>query len=78
MSRKCDKCGDNIFDSNAYLKISIMEREQQEKVDNLTNELKLLKEKYGKKSEEVIVVQQMLNIEKRILNVIFRCKNSLY
>lgn len=78
MSRKCDKCGDNIFDSNAYLKISIIESEQQEKVDNLLKELELLKEKYGKKSEEVMYVQRMLTIEKRILNVIFRCKNSLY
>lgn len=77
MSTKCNKCENRVFDSNAYLKISIIEKPQQEIVDNLTEELKLAKEKFGKKSEEVTNIQRTLNIEKRILKTIWKCKNTL-
>ena len=77
MSTKCSKCENKVFDSNAYLKISMIERPQQEVVDSLNEELKLAKEKYGKKSEEVIDIKRRLNIEKRVLKTIRQCKNAL-
>ena len=49
----------------------------QEIVDKLTEDLKLAKEKFGKKSEEVADIQRALNIEKRILKTIWQCKNAL-
>lgn len=36
MSIKCSKCENRVFDGNAYLKISIIEKPQQEIVDKLT------------------------------------------
>lgn len=77
MSIKCSKCENRVFDSNAYLKISLIEKPQQEFVDKLNEELKLAKEKYGKESEEVINIQRRLDIEKRVLKTIWRCKNTL-
>lgn len=77
MSIKCNKCENTVFDSNAYLKISKIENDQQEIVDKLTEDLKTIKERIGKKSEEFIDIQRMLNIEKRILNIIYKCKNAL-
>lgn len=77
MSIKCSKCENKMFDSNAYLKISKIEKSQQEIVDALTEELELAKEKYGKKSEEVTNIQNKLYIEKRILKTIWKCKNTL-
>lgn len=77
MSIKCKKCGELIFDSKAYLKISEIERPQQEIVDQLNEKLKEAKNKYGKKSEEVIDIMRALSIEKRILNTIWKCKNAL-
>ena len=41
MSIKCNKCGNKIFDSNAYLKISKVEKQQQDKVDKLIKDLEL-------------------------------------
>lgn len=77
MSIKCNKCENKVFDSNAYLKISKIEKPQQDIVDELTERLKLAKEKFGKKSEEVMNIQRLLNIEKRILKTIWQCKNAL-
>lgn len=77
MSTKCNKCGNKVFDSSAYLKISKIEKPQQEVVDKLTEELNFAKEKFGKKSEEVMNIQRTLNIEKRILKTIWQCKNVL-
>lgn len=77
MSIKCSKCESEVFDSNAYLKISQIERPQQEIVDSLTEDLKSTKEKYGKKSEEFMEIQRKLSIEKRILKTIWQCKNAL-
>lgn len=77
MSIKCNRCENKVFDSNAYLKISRIEKPQQDTVDELTEELKLAKEKFGKKSEEVNEIQKRLNIEKRILKIIWQCKNAL-
>ncbi|MDY3960187.1 hypothetical protein [Romboutsia timonensis] len=77
MSIKCINCKNRIFDSNAYLKIAQIERLQQEIVDELNEELKLAKEEYGKKSENVIDVQRRLNIETRVLKTIWKCKNAL-
>lgn len=77
MSTKCSKCENLVFDSNAYIKISDIERHQQEIVDSLSDKLKIAKEKYGKKSEEVIDLQKMLSIETRILKTIWKCKNTL-
>lgn len=77
MSVKCKRCGEKIFDSNAYLKISVIERKQQDHVDQLNESLKLTKEKYGKQSEEVIDVMRNLSIEKRILSIIQECKSTL-
>lgn len=77
MSIKCNKCENKVFDSNAYLKISKIEKPQQDIVDELTERLKLAKEKFGKKSEEVMDIQRTLNIEKRILKTIWQCKNAL-
>ena len=77
MSIKCNKCGNKIFDSNAYLKISKVEKQQQDLVDKLTEDLKFTKEKFGKKSEEAMNIQITLNIEKRILKTIWQCKNVL-
>jgi ribosomal protein L37AE/L43A len=77
MSIKCSKCENRVFDGNAYLKISIIEKPQQEIVDKLTEDLKLAKEKFGKKSEEVADIQRALNIEKRMLKTIWQCKNAL-
>lgn len=77
MSIKCSKCENKVFDSNAYLKISKIEKPQQDIVDELTERLKLAKEKFGKKSEEVMNIQRLLNIEKRILKTIWQCKNAL-
>lgn len=48
MSIKCNKCGNKIFDSNAYLKISKVEKQQQDKVDKLIKDLELSKEEFGK------------------------------
>lgn len=62
MSIKCEKCNNKIFDSRAYLKISEYERTQQEVVERCTEELKVAKEKYGKKSEIVSDLQRNLNI----------------
>ena len=78
MSIKCSKCDNSVFDSKAYLKISEIEKPQQELVESLTEELKLAKGKYGKQSEEVIDLQRRLGIENRILKTIWKCKNSLY
>lgn len=64
MSIKCNKCDNNVFDSNAYLQISKIERPQQEIVDKLIEDLKLAKEKFGKKSEEFMEIQRKLSIEK--------------
>lgn len=77
MSIKCKVCENKIFDSNAYLKISKIEKTQQDLVDKLTEELKFTKEKFGKKSEEAMNIQITLNIEKRILKTIWQCKNVL-
>ena len=77
MSIKCNRCENKVFDSNAYLKISRIEKPQQDTVDELTEELKLAKEKFGKKSEEVNEIQKRLDIEKRILKTIWQCKNVL-
>lgn len=77
MSVKCNKCGELIFDSKAYLKISEIERPQQEIVDQLNEKLKEAKNKYGKKSEEVIDIMRALSIEKRMLSIIWKCKNAL-
>lgn len=77
MSAKCSICGNRIFDSNAYLKISNKEKLQQDKVNELTEQLELAKEKFGKKSEEVKDIQRVLAIEKRILKTIWECKNVL-
>lgn len=77
MSIKCSKCENKVFDSNAYLKISKIEKPQQDIVDELTERLKLAKEKFGKKSEEAMDIQRLLNIEKRILKTIWQCKNAL-
>lgn len=77
MSIKCNKCENRVFDSNAYLKISQIEAPQQELVNRLMEDLKLAKEKFGKKSEEVMDIQRILNIEKRVLKTIWQCKNSL-
>lgn len=77
MSIKCNKCENKVFDSNAYLKISKIEKPQQDIVDELTERLKFAKEKFGKKSEEVMDIQRTLNIEKRILKTIWQCKNAL-
>lgn len=77
MSIKCKICENKIFDSNAYLKISKIEKPQQDIVDELTERLKFAKEKFGKKSEEVMNIQRILNIEKRILKTIWQCKNAL-
>lgn len=77
MSIKCSKCENKVFDSNAYLKISKIEKPQQDIVDELTERLKLAKEKFGKKSEEAMDIQRTLNIEKRILKTIWQCKNVL-
>lgn len=77
MSIKCSKCENKVFDSNAYLKISKIEKPQQDIVDELTERLKLAKEKFGKKSEEAMDIQRTLNIEKRILKTIWQCKNAL-
>ena len=77
MSIKCSKCESKVFDGNAYLKIAMIERPQQELVNELGEELKLAKEKYGEKSEEVMEIQRKLNIEKRILKTIWQCKNAL-
>lgn len=74
---KCGRCGNNVFDSKAYLKMSQIEQPQQEKVDKLKEDLELAKGKYGKKSEEVIDIQRVLSIENRILKVIQQCKNTL-
>lgn len=77
MSIKCNKCENKVFDSNAYLKISKIEKPQQDIVDELTERLKFAKEKFGKKSEAVMDIQRTLNIEKRILKTIWQCKNAL-
>lgn len=77
MSIKCSKCDSTVFDSKAYLKMSEIEKPQQELVENLTEELKLAKVKYGKQSEEVIDLQRRLSIEKRVLKIIWQCKNAL-
>lgn len=77
MSVKCNKCGESMFDSKAYLKISEIERPQQEIVDQLNEKLKEAKNKYGKKSEEVIDIMRALSIEKRMLSIIWKCKNAL-
>lgn len=39
MSIKCSKCNNNVFDANAYLKISIMKCNQQDKVKELKDKL---------------------------------------
>lgn len=70
MSIKCNKCENNVFDSNAYLKISIIERNQQEVVDRITEDLKSAKEKFGKKSEKVERIQEVLNTQNKILKTI--------
>lgn len=77
MSIKCNKCNNNIFDANAYLKISIMKFNQQDKVNELKDKLENTKREFGKKSEQTIEIQRMLNIENRILNVIMQCQNTL-
>lgn len=77
MSIKCNKCGNKIFDSNAYLKISKVEKQQQDKVDKLIKDLELSKEEFGKKSSQVMEIQRILYIEKRILKIIWQCKNAL-
>ena len=78
MSVKCSKCDNQVFDSKAYLKIAEIEKAQQEIVDNITEELKIAKGKYGKQSEEVIDLQRRLSIENRVLKTIWKCKNTLY
>lgn len=77
MSIKCGKCDNRVFDSNAYLKISVIEREHQEKIERLTEELNQAKSKYGKKSDLAQGIQWDINVEKLILKVIQRCKNVL-
>ena len=77
MATRCNKCDNLIFDGKAYLKMSQIERPQQELVDKLNEDLKLAKEKYGKKSEEAIDIQKQLYIENRILKTIWKCKNCL-
>ena len=77
MSCKCKRCGETVFDSKAYLKIAEIERPQQELVDQLNEDLKAAKNKYGKKSEETIDIMKRLSIEKRVLATIWKCKNVL-
>lgn len=77
MAIKCNKCDNLVVDARAYLKISQIERPQQELIDKLNEDLKLAKEKYGKKSEEVMDIQKQLYVENRILKTIWKCKNAL-
>lgn len=51
------KCKNKVFDSNAYLKISIIERPQQDIVDKLTQELKEAKQKYGNKGFNITCLE---------------------
>ena len=75
---KCNKCGNIVFNSNAYYEISKIETPQQELVDTLLKELKLAKTKYGKNSYEVQYIKNKLEIEKRILETIWRCKHAMF
>ena len=40
-------------------------------------DLELSKEEFGKKSSQVMEIQRILYIEKRILKTIWQCKNAL-
>lgn len=72
MSIRCNKCENKVFDSNAYLKISEMERDQQEKVNQLAKKIKGLKS-----ADEQLHEGALLIAEKMVLQAIQQCKNAL-
>ncbi|MBC6695241.1 hypothetical protein H9L25_00415 [Terrisporobacter mayombei] len=72
MSIRCNKCENKVFDSNAYLKISEMERDQQEKVNQLAKKIKGLKSTDEQSHEAVLLIA-----EKMVLQAIQQCKNVL-
>lgn len=53
MSIKCNKCNNNIFDANAYLKISIMKCNQQDKVNELKDKLENTKREFGRNQNKL-------------------------
>lgn len=77
MSIKCERCNKNVFDSNAYLKMASYKIEQEEIISNLTDKLESLKNEFGKKSVEYRDCNNMLQTEKRILNVMNKFQNTL-
>ncbi|GAA0102439.1 hypothetical protein UT300012_31540 [Paraclostridium bifermentans] len=77
MSIKCSRCENKVFDSNAYLKMCIMENDQREKIDVIKNKLSIAKSTYGDTSDEVIVLLKELKYEVLILDTIGKCKNTL-
>lgn len=76
MSIKCNKCDNLVFDSRAYLKISQMEAEQEEKINELVNKINQAKKEHSELTD-IIALQVALEAEKRILKVIWQCKNVL-
>lgn len=72
MSIKCEKCGNRIFDSNAYLKISELERQQQDKVKQLAKKIERLESTNKQLHEGCLLIA-----EKMVLQAIQKCKNAL-
>lgn len=72
MSIKCNRCENKDFNSNAYLKISEIEKQQQDKVIQLTNKIKSLKS-----TDEQLHEGTLLIAEKMVLQAIQKCKNTL-
>ena len=60
MSIKCNKCNNNIFDANAYLKISIMKCNQQDKVNELKDKLENTKREFGRNQNKLSKYKECL------------------
>lgn len=66
MSIKCNQCKNKMFDSNAYLKMSQIEKEIEEQIDKC---------KEIENKDMRALRKQVLIDELKLVN---RCKNTLY
>lgn len=78
MSRKCECCGNKIFDSNAYLRIVQLEEKEKEKLKELEVYQKKVKKDMGEYSCDALLSSMDVYWQKELLKTIQQCKNLLY
>lgn len=77
MSIKCNKCENKVFDSNAYLKISQIERDHIDDLEKSKKRYDEARKKYDTNSPEVKIAMEGWLFSKALLEVVHKCKNCL-